>query len=100
MKTTINGYLLVKPYVNTGVKSEVRGGISFVKHAVSLIGLELLVDYKDNIRSFSKGSMIYFKESDLGTLQWAKEIMKDGLLGESYILSRLENVIVIEEKEK
>lgn len=99
MKTSINGTLVVRPYKNEGVKTEDRRGISFVKHAVSLIKLELLIDYKDAQRNYKAGSFVYFKEIDLGTLAWAKEIMKDNLLGENYILARLENVVIVEEKE-
>lgn len=97
MKTSINGFLITSPYKNEGVKSEVRGGMSFVKHAVSLVKLELLADYKDSQRDYKKGSAVYFKESDLGSLQWAKEVMKDGLVEGNYILARLENVILVEE---
>ena len=97
MKTSINGTLIVSPYKNEGVKSETRGGMSFIKHAVSLVKLELLVDYKDSRVEYKKGSHVYFKESDLGTLQWSKEIMKDGLVECNYILARLENVVIVEE---
>jgi hypothetical protein len=99
MKTSLNGVLIVRPYKNQGVKSEVRGGMSFVKHAVSLIKLELLINYKDSQRDFKAGSFVYFKESDLGGLQWAKEIMKDSLVEGDYILARLENVVIVEEAE-
>ena len=62
MKTSINGTLVVRPYKNEGVKTEDRRGISFVKHAVSLIKLELLIDYKDAQRNYKAGSFVYFKE--------------------------------------
>ena len=99
MKSSTNGYLLTESYKNEGVKSEIKGGMSFTKHAGSLIKLELLCDYSDKNISLKKGSMIYFKEKDLGTLQWSKEIMTDSTIGVNYILARLENAILIDSKE-
>jgi hypothetical protein len=94
---TMNGYLVVTPYKNEGLtKGAVKSGMVTVKHAVSLIGLTLLEDYNDTKQSYLKGSVIYFKESDLGVVPWAKAIMKKGDV--EFILARLENAVGVDAK--
>ncbi len=92
--------LLVEPYTGNGKpEAEVKSGFATVKQRSSLVGLKLLADavvtHGSVTTTYAKGSVAYFKETDLATIHWTKTRMTCDAIEGEFVIAEYSNVVAI-----
>lgn len=88
---SLNGLLIVAPYDRgQGVKVEVKSGFATVAQKNDVVGLKLLVAVNLNGKTYPAGSTVFFREDDLASKPWAKEIRK--------VIGEQESFLIIDSK--
>jgi hypothetical protein len=100
---TVNNFaVVVPPDLGSGLKSETKSGVSFVKQKSDIAELELKfngkLDINNNLsRILSKGSKVYVPEHRLYTMPFGKSILKMG--GQDILLIPASEIVGYKEVE-
>ena len=104
MKMSLNGNLILKPYLKTKElrATEIATGFTMTANKVGIEALELLVDAtvnlgQNNFVSLKKGSRIFFKEETLHTQKWPRNIFESEQFPEGFVVGSVSDVLYIEE---
>ena len=102
---SINGKLLLEPYVSSGaIKAEIKSGFATVKQKSTLIGLKALhpskwIDKNGHARSVNRGDTVFLKEEDLHTQAFAKTVFNLDSDQEKFIIVDANSAISISRAE-
>lgn len=99
MKHSFNGNLILEPCKKTRQLEEHQAvtGFSMTKQKVGIEGLVLLVDATTDLGYFSKGTVFYFKEEDLYTKPWARQVLENEEFPNGFIVAKTKDVIFVED---
>ena len=104
MKISINNQLLIEPYVDAGLKSEISGGLARPVQRNRLVGLRVLADARVTTPGSQypldvpAGSLAYISEEKLVSAQtvWARAKMKSSLLEGEFIVVDAAHVVAFD----
>lgn len=99
----INGKIALEPYVSSGgIKSTGESaGFARVKQKSSLVGLKALSHAKVRDRNGNEetvihpGDLVYFKEEDLHSSPWAKNLFDCDIIDSKFIVAELAFAVMV-----
>lgn len=103
-KVSLNGNLILKPYLKTKQLETKEIATGFVATSAKILvePLELLIDAAISIGGkteiLEKGSLVYFKQESLFVQDWAKRVFESEAIGEKFIVGNIADAVLIESK--
>ncbi len=97
---SVNNILIVRPYDRgQGIKQTVSSGFATVTQKTDLVGLELLthavIDLPSGPTTYPIGSVAYFREDELMSAPWAKEVRKCDAVEGPFLIVEFKKAVLI-----